>query len=170
MKVILVNGSPREKGCTYTALCEVAGALEKNGIETEIFQVGAKPIAGCIGCNVCLKNGRCFVDDPVNEFVEKAKTADGFVFGSPVHYAAASAFDQLNKYFTINPMPVVSSQYWNQVHGNTPDEVRQDAEGLQTMRTLGSNMAWLLKCIQAGAAAGITFPEREPAMKTNFIR
>lgn len=79
MKVILVNGSPREKGCTYTALCEVAGALEKNGIETEIFQVGAKPIAGCIGCNVCLKNGRCFVDDPVNEFVEKAKTADGFV-------------------------------------------------------------------------------------------
>ena len=195
MKVILVNGSPREKGCTYTALCEVAGALEKNGIETEIFQVGAKPIAGC-----------CFVDDPVNEFVEKAKTADGFVFGSPVHYAAASgaitsfldrafygkgnvfagkpgaavvscrrggaasAFDQLNKYFTINSMPVVSSQYWNQVHGNTPDEVRQDAEGLQTMRTLGSNMAWLLKCIQAGAAAGITFPEREPAMKTNFIR
>ena len=163
MKVILVNGSPREKGCTYTALCEVAGALEKNGIETEIFQVGAKPIAGCIGCNVCLKNGRCFVDDPVNEFVEKAKTADGFVFGSPVHYAAASgaitsfldrafygkgnvfagkpgaavvscrrggaasAFDQLNKYFTINSMPVVSSQYWNQVHGNTPDEVRQDA-------------------------------------------
>ena len=206
MKVILVNGSPREKGCTYTALCEVAGALEKNGIETEIFQVGAKPIAGCIGCNVCLKNGRCFVDDPVNEFVEKAKMADGFVFGSPVHYAAASgaitsfldrafygkgnvfagkpgaavvscrrggaasAFDQLNKYFTINSMPVVSSQYWNQVHGNTPDEVRQDAEGLQTMLTLGSNMAWLLKCIQAGAAAGITFPEREPAMKTNFIR
>lgn len=206
MKVILVNGSPRKKGCTYTALCEVAGALEKNGIETEIFQVGAKPVAGCIGCNVCLKNGRCFVDDPVNEFVEKAKTADGFVFGSPVHYAAASgaitsfldrafygkgnvfagkpgaavvscrrggaasAFDQLNKYFTINSMPVVSSQYWNQVHGNTPDEVRQDAEGLQTMRTLGNNMAWLLKCIQAGAAAGITFPEREPAMKTNFIR
>ena len=206
MKEILVNGSPREKGCTYTALCEVAGALEKNGIETEIFQVGAKPIAGCIGCNVCLKNGRCFVDDPVNEFVEKAKTADGFVFGSPVHYAAASgaitsfldrafygkgnvfagkpgaavvscrrggaasAFDQLNKYFTINSMPVVSSQYWNQVHGNTQDEVRLDAEGPQTMRTLGSNMAWLLKCIQAGAAAGITFPEREPAMKTNFIR
>ena len=146
------------------------------------------------------------MDDPVNEFVEKAKTADGFVFGSPVHYAAASgaitsfldrafygkgnvfagkpgaavvscrrggaasAFDQLNKYFTINSMPVVSSQYWNQVHGNTPDEVRQDAEGLQTMRTLGSNMAWLLKCIAAGKAAGVDFPEREPAQKTNFIR
>ena len=206
MKVILVNGSPREKGCTYTALCEVAGALEKNGIETEIFQVGAKPIAGCIGCNVCLKNGHCFVDDPVNEFVEKAKTADGFVFGSPVHYAAASgaitsfldrafygkgnvfagkpgaavvscrrggaasAFDQLNKYFTINSMPVVSSQYWNQVHGNTPEEVKQDLEGMQTMRTLGNNMAWLLKCIEAGKAAGVSFPEREPAQKTNFIR
>lgn len=206
MKVILVNGSPKEKGCTYTALCEVAGALEKNGIETEIFQVGAKPIAGCIGCGACSKSGRCFVDDGVNDFVEKAKTADGFIFGSPVHYAAASgaltsfldrafygkgavfagkpgaaivscrrggasaAFDQLNKYFTISNMPVVSSQYWNQVHGNTPEEVLKDAEGLQTMRTLGNNMAWLLKCIEAGAAAGITFPEREPAVKTNFIR
>lgn len=206
MKVILVNGSPKEKGCTYTALCEVAGALEKNGIETEIFQVGAKPIAGCIGCGACSKTGKCFVNDGVNEFVEKAKAADGFVFGSPVHYAAASgaltsfldrafygkgavfagkpgaaivscrrggasaAFDQLNKYFTISNMPVVSSQYWNQVHGNTPEEVRKDAEGMQTMRTLGNNMAWLLKCIEAGAAAGITFPEREPAVKTNFIR
>lgn len=206
MKVILVNGSPKEKGCTYTALCEVAGALEKNGIGTEIFWVGAKPIAGCIGCGACSKSGKCFVDDCVNVFVEKAKTADGFVFGSPVHYAAASgaltsfldrafygkgavfagkpgaavvscrrggasaAFDQLNKYFTINSMPVVSSQYWNQVHGNTPEEVQKDAEGMQTMRTLGNNMAWLLKCIEAGAAAGITFPEREPAVRTNFIR
>ena len=205
MKVILVNGSPREKGCTYTALCEVAGALEKNGIETEIFQVGAKPIAGCIGCNVCLKNGRCFVGDPVNEFVEKAKTADGFVFGSPVHYAAASgaitsfldrafygkgnvfagkpgaavvscrrggaasAFDQLNKYFTINSMPVVSSQYWNQVHGFTPDEVRKDLEGLQTMRTLARNIAWITKCIEAGKQAGIDYPTHEPVTMTNFI-
>ena len=195
MKVILVNGSPKEKGCTYTALKEVADTLEKQGIETEIFQVGAKAVAGGIGCS-----------DRVNESVEKAKTADGFVVGSPVHYAAASgaitsfldrafygkgaafagkpgaavvscrrggasaAFDQLNKYFTINSMPVVSSQYWNQVHGNTPEEVRQDAEGMQTMRTLGNNMAWLLKCIEAGKAAGITFPEREPAVKTNFIR
>lgn len=206
MKVILVNGSPKAAGCTYTALCEVAGALNKNGIETEIFQVGTAPIAGCIGCGACLKSGKCFMDDVVNEFVEKAKEADGFVFGSPVHYAAASgaltsfldrafygksagfagkpgaaivscrrggasaAFDQINKYFTINNMPIVSSQYWNQVHGNTPDEVRQDAEGLQTMRTLGNNMAWLLKCIEAGKKAGITFPEREAAVKTNFIR
>lgn len=206
MKVLLVNGSPRAKGCTYTALCEVAGALEKNGVETEIFQVGASPVAGCIGCGACLKSGKCFVEDDVNRFVEKAKEADGFVFGTPVHYAAASgavtsfldrvfygktvafegkpgaaivscrrggasaAFDQMNKYFTISGMPVVSSQYWNQVHGNTPEEVRQDAEGMQTMRTLGNNMAWLLKCIEAGKRAGVLYPGREPVVRTNFIR
>ncbi len=206
MKVILVNGSPKREGCTYTALCEVAGALEKSGIETEIFWVGNAPLSGCLGCGSCLKTGKCFIDDTVNEFVEKAKSADGFVFGSPVHYAAASgsltsfldrafygkgsvfqgkpgaavvscrrggasaAFDQLNKYFTISSMPIVSSQYWNQVHGNTPEEVRRDAEGLQTMRTLGNNMAWLLKCIESGKERGVVFPEREAAVKTNFIR
>lgn len=206
MKVLLVNGSPKANGCTYTALCEVAGALEKNGIETEIVQVGTAPISGCIGCGACARTGKCFIEDGVNEFVEKAKQADGFVFGSPVHYAAASgaltsfldrafygksavfagkpgaaivscrrggasaAFDQLNKYFTISSMPIVSSQYWNQVHGNTPDEVRQDEEGMQTMRTLGNNMAWLLQCIESGKNAGITFPEREPMLRTNFIR
>lgn len=206
MKVILVNGSPKKNGCTYTALTEVAGALEKNGIETEIFHVGNKPLAGCMGCGACLKTGKCFMDDTVNEFVEKAKEADGFVFGSPVHYAAASgaitsfldrafygkgsvfagkpgasvvscrrggasaAFDQLNKYFTISSMPVVSSQYWNQVHGTTPEEVRQDEEGMQTMRTLGNNMAWLLKCIELGEKEGIPFPEGEKKIATNFIR
>ncbi len=206
MKVILVNGSPKAEGCTYTALCEVAGALEKNGVETEIFQVGVSPVAGCIGCGACAKTGKCFVEDVVNEFVAKAKGADGFVFGTPVHYAAASgavtsfldrafygksavfagkpgaavvscrrggasaAFDQMNKYFTISGMPVVSSQYWNQVHGNTPQEVRQDAEGMQTMRTLGNNMAWLLKCIESGKREGIVYPEREAAVRTNFIR
>lgn len=206
MKVILVNGSPKKNGCTYTALTEVAGALEKNGIEIEIFHVGNKPLAGCMGCGACLKTGKCFMDDTVNEFVEKAKEADGFVFGSPVHYAAASgaitsfldrafygkgsvfagkpgasvvscrrggasaAFDQLNKYFTISSMPVVSSQYWNQVHGTTPEEVRQDEEGMQTMRTLGNNMAWLLKCIELGKKEGISFPEGEKKIATNFIR
>ena len=82
----------------------------------------------------------------------------------------SATFDQLNKYFTISNMPIVSSQYWNMVHGNTPDEVRQDAEGMQTMRTLGTNMAWLLKCIEAGKAAGVTKPERETKVATNFIR
>ena len=206
MKVLLVNGSPHAQGCTYTALREVAAALEKQGIETELFQVGTKPISGCLGCGACIKTGKCVIDDVVNEFVEKAKDADGFVFGSPVHYAGASGaitsfmdrafygkgavyankpaaavmscrrggatatLDQLNKYFTISNMPIVSSQYWNMVHGNTPDEVRQDAEGMQTMRTLGINMAWLLKCIKAGKAAGIAMPEREAKVATNFIR
>ena len=206
MKVLLVNGSPHAQGCTYTALREVAAALEKQGIETELFQVGTKPISGCLGCGACIKTGKCVIADVVNEFVEKAKDADGFVFGSPVHYAGASGaitsfmdrafygkgavyankpaaavmscrrggatatLDQLNKYFTISNMPIVSSQYWNMVHGNTPDEVRQDLEGMQTMRTLGINMAWLLKCIEAGKAAGIAMPEREAKVATNFIR
>lgn len=206
MKVILVNGSPKEKGCTNRALEEVASALNQNGIETEIFHIGTDPLAGCTGCGACVKTGKCIYDDAVNRFAEKAETADGFIFGSPVHYAAASgaltsfldrafmsaggkmrgklgasvlscrrggasaSFDQLNKYFTINSMPVVSSQYWNQIHGNSPAEVEQDLEGLQTMRTLGKNMAWLLKCVELGRQAGITIPEQEAKIKTNYIR
>jgi len=208
MKVLLINGSPKAEGCTYTALCEVAKELKKESIETEIFHVGTKPIRGCTACGWCSINnaGKCvFNDDTVNIALEKAKEADAFVFGSPVHYAAASgqitsfldrffyagngfeykpgaaivscrrggataAFEQLNKYFTISSMPVVSSQYWNMVHGNTPDEVKQDLEGMQTMRTLGKNMAWLLKSIEAGKAAGILLPEKEPRAGTNFIR
>lgn len=206
MKVILVNGSPNRQGCTYTALSEIETFLQSEGIETEIFWIGKKPISGCLGCGGCYQTGVCVFKDTVNEFVEKAKEADGFIFGSPVHYAGASGaltsfldrafygkssvfrgkpgaaimscrrggatatLDQLNKYFTISSMPVVSSQYWNMVHGNTPDEVRQDLEGLQTMRVLGRNMAWLLKCIKAGKAQGIGFPELEPRVATNFIR
>ncbi len=206
MKVLLVNGSPHANGCTYTALCEVAKELESKGIETEIFQLGVKPIAGCIACGSCSKTGKCFLNDKVNEFLEKVDEADGFVFGSPVYYAgaagqlssfldrlfygrasrfagklgaavvscrrggASAAFDQINKYFMINNMPVVSSQYWNQVHGNTVEEVVQDLEGMQTMRTLADNMAWLLKCIEAGRTAGIEKPEYETIVRTNFIR
>ena len=206
MKVILVNGSPHKDGCTYTALCEVEKVLNKEGIETEIFQVGNKPVAGCIGCNSCIKTGKCFIDDKVNEFLAKVDEADGFVFGSPVHFAAASgeltsfmdrafygrtnkfkgklgaavvscrrggasaAFDQISKYFTMTCMPVVSSQYWNQVHGTNSEEVKKDLEGMQTMRTLGSYMAWMLKCIEAGRKAGINEPEKEAPVKTNFIR
>lgn len=206
MKVLLVNGSPKPKGCTYTALCEIAKELEANGIETEIFHIGSKPIAGCLGCKACVKIGKCIQEDVVNESLEKFKQADGYVFGTPVHYAAASgaitsfldrlfysngknfadkpgavivscrrggataAFDQLNKYFTISNMPVVSSQYWSMVHGNTPEEVVQDIEGMQTMRTLGKNMAWLLKCIEAGDKAGIERPQREAKINTNYIR
>ncbi len=206
MKVLLVNGSPHKRGCTYTALREIADTLEQNGLETEIMHLGTSPISGCLACGTCIPKGKCFMNDIVNEFLEKVDDFDGFIFGSPVHYAAASgaitsfmdrafygkgahfalkpaaaivscrrggataAFDQLNKYFTINQMPVVSSQYWNMVHGNTPAEVLQDSEGLQIMRTLGRNMAWLLKCIEAGKQAGVPLPETEPRIATNFIR
>jgi len=206
MNVLLINGSPNKKGCTFTALCEVAKELKKQDIGTEIFHVGNKPIRGCTACGKCSETGMCIFDDAVNVAIGKADEADGFVFGSPVHYAGASgfitsfldrcffagsdvfaykpgaaivscrrggataAFDQLNKYFTINNMPVVSSQYWNMVHGNTPDEVLQDLEGLQIMRTLGQNMAWLLKSIAAGRKAGIVRPEPEEHIWTNFIR
>ena len=207
MKVLLINGSPNAKGCTYTALSEIANELEKENIQTEIFHIGNKPIRGCTACGSCnkTKNHCIFDDDTVNIALKKAEEADGFIFGSPVYYASASgqitsfldrffyagtcfaykpgaavvscrrggataAFEQLNKYFTISNMPVVSSQYWNMVHGNTPEEVKQDLEGMQIMRTLGKNMAWLLKSIQAGKQAGISLPEKEPRIATNFIR
>ena len=206
MKVILVNGSPKEKGCTYTALKEVEKQLNKNDIETEVFWIGNKPVSGCLGCGGCLKTGKCVIDDKVNEFLGKVKETDGFVFGSPVHFAASSgmlssfmdrvfygrgklfankvasavvscrrggataAVDEINKYFLMTNMPIVSSQYWNMVHGNTPEEVLKDEEGMQTMRTLGNNMAWLLKCIKAGKDVGINLPENEDVIRTNFIR
>lgn len=206
MKVLLVNGSPHKEGATYRALREVEETLKACGIETKIFWIGNEPIAGCIGCGACVKTGRCFREDTVNEVVDMAGEYDGFIFGSAVHYAAATgaissfmdrlfygkgklfwnkpaaavvscrrggasaAFDELNKYFTISSMPVVSSQYWNQVHGQNAMEVEQDLEGLQTMRTLGQNMAYLLKCIEAGKKAGIEVPQKEAVIRTNFIR
>ena len=206
MKVLLLNGSPHEKGCTYTALSEVAAALEKGGVTAEILWLGASPASGCLGCGGCRKTGLCVRGDVVNDIIAKLDDCDGLVVGSPVHYASASgqitgvldrlfyaaggklrykpgaavvsarrggttaALDQLQKYFTINQMPVVSSRYWNMVHGNTPDEVRQDAEGMSVMRTLGRNMAWLIRSIAAGRAAGIEAPAGEPPVKTNFIR
>lgn len=205
MKVLMLNGSPHEFGCTYTALSETAKALNEHGIETEIVWLGKEPIEGCRGCAACRKLWKCVIDDKVNAFMEKAEQADGFVFGSPVHYASAggaivsfmdrlfyssnrklaykpaacvvscrrggatATFDVLNKYFTINHMPVVSSNYWNEIHGNTAEEAAQDIEGMQTMRVLGKNMAWLLKCIEAGKAAGVE-PEKEKKILTNFIR
>ena len=205
MKVLLVNGSSHEKGCTYTALAEVAKALNANGVETEIFWIGQNSVTGCKGCWACKKVGKCVVDDCVNAFVEKAGEFDGYVFGSPVYYASAAGalvsfmdrvfysggkklaykpaaavvscrragasttFDVINKYFTINNMFVVGSNYWNEIHGNTAEEAAQDEEGLQTMRMLGNNMAYLLKCISLGKEAGLA-PERERKIMTNFIR
>lgn len=211
LKVLLFNGSPNKEGCTYTALKEIADTLEKENIETLIYHVGKEPITSCMACGACTKLGKCVVNDKVNEFVELAANYDGFVIGSPVHYASSSGatvafldraffsasrsgrkdifahkpgaaiasarragttatLDQLNKYFTINQMGVVSGRYWNMVHGKTPDEVRQDLEGLQNMRFLARNLAWTLKCIEAGKAAGINPPKQEEVIMTNFIR
>ena len=204
MKVLLINGSPHEKGCTYTALSEVAKSLNNNNIESEIFHIGMKAIQGCIGCKKCYEIKRCtFNDEVYNTLLEKIKEVDGIVVGSPVYYAgpngslcalldrlfysgsylltnkpaaavvscrrggASATFDRLNKYFTINQMPVVTSQYWNSIHGNTPQEAKQDLEGLQTMRTLGNNMAWMLKTIKNSTEE---LPKREEKIRTNFIR
>lgn len=205
MKVLLVNGSPHDRGCTYTALHEIAVTLEKEGVESELLWLGAKPVAGCIACGHCKKAGRCIFDDLVNETIGKLPAFDGIIVGSPVYYAgpsgqltafldrlfyagtgfagklgaavvscrrggASAAFDRLNKYFMMNCMPVVSSQYWNQIHGNTPEEAEQDGEGLQTMRTLARYTAWLLKSLAAGRERGLELPAPEPRIRTNFIR
>lgn len=211
MKVLLVNGSPHKNGCTYTALCEVAKTLNDEGVDTEIFWIQNKPIGGCIACKSCVKTGKCVFDDVVNECRKKAMEADGFIFGTPVHYAAATgnitafmdrlfysdfcgnsgksfmfkpaatvisarragttvAFDQMNKYYTISQMPIISSRYWNMVHGTSPDEVKQDTEGMQVMRMLGRNMAYYLKCIESGKKAGISLPKQEAISFTNFIK
>ncbi len=206
MKVLLVNGSPHQNGCTYTALCEVAKGLESEGIDYEILHIGNGDIPGCRGCGYCKKKGECVIKDIVNQTVARADEFDGFVFGSPVYYAgpagqllsfmdrlfyssrgrlaykpaaavvscrrggSTASLDRLNKYFTISNMPVVSSQYWNQVHGNTPEEVVQDLEGMQIMRALGRNMGWMLKSIDAGKKAGVKIPEPEERAWTNFIR
>ena len=208
MKVLLLNGSSHPHGCTDTALREVASALENAGIHTEILFLGNDPVRDCTACGTCTKApGKCvFDDDIVNRIIEKAREADGFVFGTPVYYAhpsgrilsildrvfyaGKSAFvhkpaaaiasarragttaslDVLQKYFTISQMPVVSSTYWTMVHGKEPEDVLKDAEGLQTMRNLASNMAWMLRCIEAGKAMGIQPPQAESGARTNFIR
>ena len=200
MKVLLINGSPHENGCTRTALGHVASALEKNGVDAEFYWIGNKAIAGCMDCGGCAQLGRCVLDDQVNRFLELAKGHDGYVFGTPVYYAgmngslktfmdraffsdlwgrqnifslkpaasvitarragATAAFDQINKYFTHCQMPIVSSTYWNLAYGMKPEQIEADAEGVFTMENLGRNMAWLLKCIEAGAAHGIRKPSK----------
>ena len=206
MKVILVNGSPHKEGCTYTALCEVQKTLNQEGIETEIFNLAGRDILPCRACGACGKLGKCVIDDAVNEFNAKAKDADGFIFGTPVHYAAASsliksfmdrafysgkgiftfkpaaciasarragttaAFEEINKYFTISQMPIISSRYCNMVHGSKPEDVLKDEEGLQVMRVLGRNMAWFLKLKEAGDKMGVKLPQQETPIRTNFIK
>ncbi|MBE6494536.1 MAG: flavodoxin family protein [Methanosphaera stadtmanae] len=200
MKVLLVNGSTREKGCTFTALSEMEKILNEENIETEMFWIGTDPVYGCTACQACSKLGKCVYDDVSNVLAQKMQEADGIVIGSPVYYAningslaaaldkafyqnssayenkvaaavvscrrggAGPAFDRLNKYFTITRMPVASGQYWNAVHGQTPDEVKQDIEGMQQMRDLARSMSWMLKNL-----VGTQTPEREPKTFMNFI-
>ena len=203
MKVILLNGSPHVDGCTKRALLEVEKSLNKEGIDTEIIEVGSKSVHGCIACKKCSTNGKCIFDDVVNEIALKLKESAGIVVGTPVYYAgvngtlkscldrlfystsysktmkvgaavissrragSTSAFDEINKYFTINSMPIVSSTYWNEVHGFTKDDVEKDLEGLQTMRNLGKNMALLIKSINLGED-NFGIPEQELKDHTNF--
>ena len=203
MNVLMINGSPNTKGCTFTALTEIGKTLQEQKIDYEIMQLGKQPIRDCINCNCC--HG-----DMVNEFIQKAKDADGFVFGTPVYYAHPSgrllsfldrafyssassriykpfqfkpaaaiasarragttaSIDVINKYFSIAMMPIVSSTYWNMVHGLTPEDVMQDKEGLQTMRNIGKNMAWMLQCIACAKQHNIPQPQPDVADSTNFI-
>ena len=208
MKVIIVNGSPHEHGSTARALEEINTTLNECGIETVIFNIGTDAIAGCRGCRACMKLGKCATEDIVNVFLEKAIDADGFIFGSPVYYAAANGaltafmdrvfysdkasrrnvfafkpaaavasarragttptLDQLNRYFAISSMPIITSTYWNEVHGNNAEEVEQDLEGLRTMRNLARNMAWFIKIKEAGKDVALPITEHKPS--TNFIR
>ena len=205
MKVLMLNGSPRPGGNTAAALHEMERIFQAEGVETELIQVGAQQVRGCVACGGCAKLGRCVFDDAVNELAPKFEACDGLVVGSPVYYASANAtlvalltrlfystpfdktmkvgaavavarrgglsatFDELNKFFTISGMPVASSQYWNSVHGREPGQAAQDAEGLQTMRTLARNMTFLMRSIQLGKEK-YGLPEREPPQRTNFIR
>ncbi|NLB90323.1 MAG: flavodoxin family protein [Clostridiales bacterium] len=207
MNVLLINGSPHEKGCTHTALTIVSDILQQEKFQTTFFWIGDKNIHGCIHCNECQKNHQCAHNPFINEVISLATYADGFIFGSPVHYAAPSghltsfmdclfyaapkdvfalkpasavvsarragttaALDQIHKYFSLSQMPIITSPYWNMVHGNTPAEVLKDEEGVYVMKTLGRNMAYFLKCIMAGKLAGLPNPKKEDPKRTNFIR
>ena len=192
-------------GNTALALQEMEKVFVKEGIETEIIQIGNRDIRGCIACGRCSENGKCVFDDIVNEIAPKFQACDGLVVGSPVYYASANAtlvafltrlfystpfdktmkvgasvvaarrgglsstFDELNKFFTISGMPIAPSQYWNSIHGRAPGEAAQNAEGLQTMRTLAANMTFLMKSIALGKEA-YGLPEKEEHCWTHFIR
>ncbi len=209
MKVLLVNGSPHKEGCTFTALCTVSDTLNQNGIDTDMFWIGNRPLSGCIACHKCREKNCCVFQDAVNDFLELAGDYDGFIFGTPVHWGGASgaitsfldrafyadlngggkrfylkpaaavisarragttaAWDQMNKYFGLMQMPIITSRYWNMVHGTTPEEVREDREGIQTMEILGHNMAYFLKCRDIGSKL-LPLPPQMSVVYTNFIR
>jgi len=205
MKILMLNGSPNERGCTFTALDEMRKAFDSLGVEHELLQIGKEPVPGCVACGSCRKTGYCFRDDLANRLKDAMKTADAFVVGSPVYYAspngslialldrmfymhgdyankpgaavvscrrggATASLDALQKYFIINGMPIAASTYWPMVHGNTPDEVREDKEGLQIMRVLAHNLVYMARCFEAGKKAGILPTYDEKRIYTNFVR
>jgi multimeric flavodoxin WrbA len=198
MKVLLLNGSPNKEGCTNAALNEVAKVLRAAEIEAEIIHLASEPLQNYIA--------PCCDFKQADEVVQKAKTADGFVFGSPVHYAgmssvlktfldyffwmcgdsarnkpaaalvsgrrsgATAALSSIYEFFCNASMPIVSAQGWHVVHGNTPEEVAQDEEGLHNLRVMAKNMVWLLRCIEAGRSARVEAPAKETKPRTSFIR
>ena len=205
MKTLLVNGSPRQQGNTATALAEIARALQAEGVETEVFWIGAKPVRGCIACGRCREAGRCvFDDDAANALAAKMAEADAVVVGSPVYYGqpngallallqralfsassavagkpvatvavcrrggSTAAFQCLNMPFEMLNCVLVGSQYWNVAFGRAPGEAAQDEEGMQTMRTLARNAAWILGNLHRDGAA--PRPAPEPWQPMNFIR
>lgn len=211
MKVVAFNGSPNKEGNTYHGIKLVAGELEKQGIQVEIIHVGNKVIRGCIACGGCVRNQneKCVLPgDPVNEWIQKMKEADGIILGSPVHYSAIGGtmksfldrafyvtsvnngmlrhkvgatvvavrrsggvptFEQLNNYINYSEMLMPTSNYWNVIHGTQPGEANQDGEGVQIMKTLGKNMAWLMKLVEYGKGK-VEEPQIEDKIFTNFIR
>lgn len=211
MKTLAFNGSPNKKGNTYHALQMVTAELEQQGIETEIIHVGNKAIRGCLACGQCAKkqNEQCVqAEDPVNDWIQLMKGADGILIGSPVHYSAIAGtmksfldrafyvtgvngsmlrhkvgasvvavrrsgglptFNQLNNFICYSEMLMPTSNYWNVIHGTKPGEAVQDVEGAQIMRTLGRNMAWLMKLVENGKGV-IAPPEKEEKVFMHFIR
>lgn len=207
MKALLINGSPRKQGNTFTALSEIAKQLDKQGIDSEIVWIGNNPVRGCIACGQCKAKGnqRCvFNDDITNTIIDKMETSDALVIGSPVYYGqpagqvlslqqrmcyaggplmvnkpaaavsvcrrggASAAFQTLNMPFQMMNMPLVTSQYWNIAYGAAEGQSAMDTEGMQTMRTLANNMAWMLKKIHGIATTDV--PEREQWSPLNYIR
>ena len=205
MKVLMINGSPRKQGNTFTALNEIAKQLEKQGIESEIVHIGNKAVRGCIACGKCRElPGKCVFDDDVcNNISAKFAEADALIVGSPVYYGqpngavlsiiqraffsnganiagkpaaavaicrrggATSAFSAMTIPFQMMNMPVITSQYWNIAYGREPGQAALDTEGMQTMRTLANNMAWMLKSTDGKPAPGRM---NEDWVPMNFIR
>jgi len=193
MKVILFNGSRNEKGSTYTSLNLVAEELNANGIETEIFWLGPRALNGQIdelvdeaiekvqNADGIVLGSPVYYASPSGEMIAfldrfywKGEKYLRFKPAAAVTVArragTTACLDVLNKYITYAQQPVITSRYWNMTHGSNGNDVLKDEEGIQIMKTIGRNMAWILKSIEAGKNAGIKQPEAEKKIFTNFIK